>query len=225
MPFSPLPGTFTEDLARLRRTGILELGSGHGAFTELLRDQGCRPWTLDLAGPWRGVRPHVVSDALRPAVRGPFGMVVAANLLRHVWPRVLQSGPRPWCSLVGKDGALWILEDEPLNTPAPANNYRRLQELLARLQPGEHRPLLPLDVFRKATTRWCWSGCWSFGSLDNAWPVAPERVLAMLAAGNPQPGGEVVALMDAIERDGMGYGRAWWARWSPTGAREPEAAT
>jgi len=213
MPFSPLPGIFTEDLDRLGATGVLELGSGHGAFTDVLRELGQRPWTIDHAGPWRGVRPDVVCDAIRPGVRGPFGMVVAANLLRHVWTTVSHEGPVVWADLLSPGGTLWILEDEPLRAPASADNYRRLQNLLAELQPGEHEALLPAVTFETACRGWNWPGSWQFGTQPNGWPADVDRVLSMLAGGDPAPGSEVAELMDSIVRSGVSYGHCWWARW------------
>jgi len=219
MPFSPLPATFLDDLRRLAPAGVLELGSGDGRLTALLRATGARPWTLDRAGPLAGARPHVRADALQPPLRGRFGLVVAGNLVRHLWPRIRDAGPTTWRGLVAPGGALWILEDEPMLEPAPAAHYARLQELLARLQPGQHGPLLPRRRFAHASARWTWPGRWELGEQANTWPQDRDRVVAWLGSGDPAAGGEVARLQDAIARDGLACGRMWWARWTPEEAR------
>lgn len=218
MPFCPLPANLTDDLRRSGTAGVLELGSGDGAFTALVRDLGVEPVTLDRAGPAVGVRPTVVGDALSPPFGRRFGVVVAANLLRQVWPRVRAGGPRAWRDLVGPDGRLWILEDQPGDGSAAARNYRALQELLARLHPGTRGALLPREEFVRACRRWAWPGTWTRGEWENAWSARADRVVAMLDEGRPRAGGEVARLRDAIARDGLAYGRAWWACWQPEDA-------
>jgi hypothetical protein len=214
MPFCPLPATFLEDLARAGPSGVLELGSGEGGLTALLHAAGCRPWTLDRAAPPLGARPHVRGDALQPPLRGRFGVVVAANLLRHLWPRVAGAGPRAWSSLVAPGGALWILEDEPaLDEPAGAN-YAALQDLLGRLVPGR-QPLLPLASFRSTRRGWGWPGTWRDGRQPNRWALDAGRVAAWLDAGSPAPGGEVARLRAALDHDGIACVRSWWACWRP----------
>ncbi len=214
MPFSPLPATFLEDLQRAGSAGVLELGSGDGRLTALLREAGSRPWTLDRAAPLLGARPHVRGDALRPPLRTRFGLVVAGNLLRHLWPQVAAGGPRAWPALVAPHGALWILEDEPaLDVPAGAN-YAALQQLLARLVPGR-RPLLPLASFRAARSRWGWPGMWREGRQPNHWALDARQIGAWLDTGTPAPGGEVARLRAAMDREGIACVRSWWARWQP----------
>jgi hypothetical protein len=220
MPFSPVPATFIDDLDRLSRQGllgrrgILELGSGHGAFTAVLRELGHDPVTLDRAGPERGQRPLVVGDVLAPPLRRGFGIVVAANLLRHVWPAVRSHGPVVWRDLLADGGCLWILEDEPCARPRAARNYRDLQTLLAELQPGEHGRLLASRTFLAARDRWGWPPAWSGGEAENRWPADVEAIASMLASGDPAPGSAVSELLGSIRREGLSYGRYWWARWS-----------
>ncbi len=215
MPFSPLPATFPDDLARAGTGGVLELGCGDGRLTDLIRRAGAEPWTLDRAGPALGVRPHVRGDALRPPLRGRFAVVVAANLLRHLWTRVGGDGPRVWAELVAPGGALWILEDQPALASDPSRHYADLQALLARLDPAGRGPLRSLQEFRRRRRRWRWGGSWQDGELDNGWPLDAGRVVAWLDSGLPDRGGEVARLRDGIARDGIACGRAWWARWQP----------
>ncbi|MEZ4389322.1 MAG: class I SAM-dependent methyltransferase [Candidatus Krumholzibacteriia bacterium] len=215
MPFSPLPATFLEDLARCGPGEVLELGSGHGAFTAVLAELGCRPVTLDRAGLWRGEGPDVVGDALAPPLRTRFRVVVAANLVRHLWPRLKPSGPGVWQDLVAPGGSLWLLEDEPCKRPQAARNYRDLQDLLAALQPLVRGPLLPQRAFLSASRGWPARGTWTAGQTANTWPADVEAVEAMLLAGRPAPGGPVASLLDSLARVGLSYGRYWWARWIP----------
>jgi hypothetical protein len=218
MPFSPLPATFIDDVQSCAPGGALELGSGGGAFTALLAEHGLRPWTLDRLGPPLGGRPDVVGDAMRPPFGVRFPLVVAANVLRHVWPAAASEGPGAWQDLVAPGGSLWVLEDEPCNRPPSAHNYCRLQDLLADLQPGRHQRLLPLATFVGRQRQWRRGGRWTTGTADNHWPARVADVMAMLASGRPAPGWEVAELLDSLARSGLSYGRYWWARWTEAGS-------
>lgn len=213
MSFSPLPPTFKEDLAQLASRGVLELGSGDGRFTALLRDAGVEPWTLDRAGPRLGSRPRIRGDALQPPLSARFGLVVAANLMRHLWPRIREHGPLAWGDLVEPGGKLWVFEDEPTVQPASARHYRELQEFLAAVAPGGRGPLLRLASFRRARERWAWSGRWRDGSAWNRWPVDTARVLELLGNSGDDSGSGRGCLASAIRADGLTYGRYWWANW------------
>ncbi len=213
MPFTPLPAIFLEDLRRLATRGVLELGSGDGSFSRLLAAQGVVPWTLDRRSRRAGAVAAVRGDALRPPFKAGFGIVVAANLLRQVWPLVRAEGPGAWASLVAPGGCLWIFEDEPLAGPPAARHYRDLQDFLARMNEGRRRPLLASAVFERQRAHWRWPGSWRGGEQPNAWPLVPDAVIAMLAAGDPRPGGEAARLIADIARDGLACGRYWWVRW------------
>lgn len=215
MPFCPLPGTFVDDLRRAGPGAVLELGSGDGTFTGLIQAHAPDPVTLDRRGPRRGCRPSVCGDALRPPLRGGFAVVVAPNLLRHLWRRVQRSGPLAWRDLVAPGGCLWILEDLPAVGPGPAGNYRDLQGLLARLDPAGRGPLLDLQTFRDRCSAWRWPGRWRSGRRGNAWPLDAGAVVAWLGSEPREPGGEVDRLVSAIDREGLSCGDMWWARWQP----------
>jgi len=214
MPFSPLPGILIEDLERLARHGVLELGSGGGELTDVLREAGVEPLTLDRRGPDHGIFPHLCGDALTPPLRGRFGVIVAGNLVRQCWQSLLAKGPETWQYLLVPGGTLWILEDEPTLTPPAARNYRDLQKLLAALDPGGRGDLMSLDVFRRAAGSWETPGYWSTGILKNLWAADPDGVAHWLAGGNPEPGGAIACLIDSLAEHGLQYGRYWWARWS-----------
>jgi hypothetical protein len=213
MPFTPLPAIFSADLASSGSREVLELGSGDGAFTEVLREFGAEPVTMDRGAAVMGIRAQVRGDALSPPFRRRFDVVVAANLLRHLWREVAAAGPTAWRDLVAPRGVLWILEDEPVAEPAPARHYRDLQAFLARLDPEGRGPLLARRRFEARARSWNWPGAWSGGEEANAWPVAGKDVAAWLAAGVTTAGGEVDRLAGAIRREGLSYGRFWWARW------------
>lgn len=213
MPFSPLPATFIDDLHRLAPLGVVELGSGSGLFTELLREQGVEPVTVDRATAAVDVRPTVRGDAIDPPLRGRFGLVVAANLVRHVWVEIRRGGPTAWQRLLAPAGCLWIFEDEPLDSPPPARHYRDLQTFLAALDPDVRQPLLAARCFREQCHQWAWSGRWRDGSATNNWPTDADQVIAMLDAGNPIPDMPADHLRTAIAEDGISYGSFWWARW------------
>jgi len=213
MPFTPLPATFTAELARAAPLAVLELGSGDGAFTAVLRELGAEAVTLDRGPAVAGVRAMVRGDVLRPPLRASFAVVVAANLLRHVWTEVAAAGPTAWRDLVAPGGALWILEDEPVDTPPAARHYRDLQGLLARMLPEQRGPLLARRRFEARRRGWSWRGAWSSGDAENRWPGDPAAVLAWLDSGAVEPGSEVDRLARAIRSDGLSYGRYWWSCW------------
>jgi len=193
--------------------GVLELGSGDGTFTSVLYDQGADPLTLDRGAAAMGIRARIRGDALAPPLRCRFPVVVAANLLRHLWPEVGGEGPGVWRELVAPGGSLWILEDEPGKTPDPVRNYRDLQSLLARLDPTARGPLLARHRFEARSETWNWGGAWSGGEVVNEWSVTAGDIAAWLESGVTEAGGEVDRLARAIRRGGLGYGRYWWARW------------
>jgi hypothetical protein len=217
MPFCPLPATFRDDLRACGAGEVLELGSGDGRMTALLAEHGPAPWTLDRAGPMSGARPAIRGDALQPPLRARFRVVVAANLVRHLWRRIRGSGPRAWPALVRPDGALWILEDDPELASAAGRNYLALQDLLARLAPGGRGPLLSLAEFRAARRRWNWPGQWQDARQSNGWVLDREAILAWLDEGRPRAGGEVARLRDAIAAEGIACERSWSACWRPEG--------
>ncbi len=213
MPFSPLPGILIEDLERLACHGVLELGSGAGELTGVLRQAGVEPVTLDRRGPHHGIHPNLCGDALMPPLRGRFGVIVAGNLIRQCWQSLLAKGPECWHDLLTPGGALWILEDEPAVSPPAVRNYRDLQRLLAALDPAGRGDLMSLEVFRRAAGEWGWPGTWTHGLDDNHWPADAPAVIDWLASGDPEPGGEVSRLVESLADHGLQYGRYWWARW------------
>jgi SAM-dependent methyltransferase len=215
MPFCPLPTTFLDDLTRAGERGVLELGSADGGFTRLLRERGAKVVTLDR----RRSAAAVVADALAPPFRpGTFAMVVAANLLRHLWRWLDPTcGPTAWRDLLAPGGSLYVFEDEPASAPCAARNFRDLQTFLAGVHELQRGPLLPSGTFAAARRRWRWPGAWQDGRAPNAWPADPQAVLALLAGERLEAGAPADRLRQAIARDGLSYGSYWWTRWREEG--------
>lgn len=160
---------------------------------------------------------RIRGDALQPPLRACFDLVVAANLVRHLWPRLREQGPRCWRDLLVPGGTLWILEDEPLADPLPARNYRDLQALLAQLVPAGRQPLLGWAEFQNHRRAWNWDGRWDDGRQENTWPLDPAAVNAWLAPGVQEPGGEAARLTASIAAHGLSCGQCWWSRWEREG--------
>lgn len=216
MSFSPLPATFLEDLALNGDRPALELGCGDGRFSTVLAAQGARPWRLDRLAPRRGTVADVVADACAlPVPDGSIGLLVAANLLRHLWAtRGPVALPEAWLRGLAPDGRLWIFEDEPVSRPPAARHYRDAMTLLARLDPGR-RPLLSLGRFLTRLDGEGRRAGWQHGMAANATAVeAPESLARLLAGQGGGPEAPGVRLADAIRREGISYGPFWWARWT-----------
>jgi SAM-dependent methyltransferase len=222
MSFSPLPGTFLEDLRERSRGRVVELGCGDGVFSSVLSDLSAHPLRLDRRSPRAGSVADLVADARRlPLRRGSVDMLVCANLLRHLWP--VQDGaavPPDWRGSLGPNGILWILEDEPAGRPPAARLYRDLQAFLAQLDPASRRPLLAQDRFvRRLREDRQPGGQWRLGRGWNAWPVdtvAVKDLLRRLADDSQGPARE---LLIRVERFGLSYGPYWWACWTATDQR------
>lgn len=211
MPFAPLPATFLDDLDRCGAGRVVEIGCGDGAVTALLAGLGCEPVTVDRVGPPMA-RPMVIGDALSLPFRR-VRMLLVANLLRHLWPRLPVVGPATWADLIEPGGCIWIFEDEPVTEPAGAANYGRLQALLARFDPAGRGQLLSQLEFKRARCGWNWGGRWLDGQARNRWPAQAEEVIGMLAPSTGPANGPVAELVADLRRDGLDYGRFWWSRW------------
>ncbi len=214
MSYTPLPEIFLEDLKRSGPGAGVELGCGEGRFTRLLTAAGARPVCLDRRAAWAGTIADVVADARSlPLREASVSLLVAAGLLRHLWP--LPGGlacPTDWIRCLAPGGALWIFEDEPLSHPPAARHFRDAMAFLARVAPDVRRPLLPLATFRR---RWRANapGQWRHGCAMNEFAPDDVEVLASLLEGEhgstDSPGARLAA---AIRRDGLSYGHYWWAR-------------
>jgi len=179
-----------------------------------------------------GEGPAIIADALRPSLpRASVDLLVAANLLRHLWPLPAEAAlPGAWFDLLKPMASLYILEDEPTTDPVSARLYRDLQNFLARLLPESRRPLLPLVTFRSrlescgdegtpGTAGDLGSGNWTFGTLVNRWPVSRDSVLTWLRRPDARGDGEAAKLAAAIAEEGLSYGSYWWACWTRPAGR------
>ena len=218
MSFSPLPKTFLEVLRRSRQDRVVEIGCADGSFSTVLADLGVRPVRLDRRPPWVGSIADIVADAAAlPLASDSVSVLVCANLLHYLWPPAgTLPVPADWLRCLRRDGYLFIFEDEPLDAPAPARNYRDLQDFLVRLDPAGRGPLLPRAHFesrlRAAGDR---PGCWRLGWQRNRWPVDAERVASWLEGDRTNAQGAAGRLAEAIRHHGLDYGCYWWACWSP----------
>jgi len=217
MSFCPLPKIFLDDLTHLADRPAIEVGCGDGRFSSVLAAHGARPWRLDRIPPRRGTIADAVADARALPLRdGSVALLVAANLLRHLWPaRGPAAVPEAWRRCLAPDGRLWIFEDEPVSSPPVARHYREAMTLLARLDPGRRRALLPLGRFLARLDAGGRREGWRHGMAANEAVVAAPEALARLVGG--QGGGPAAPgprLAAAIRRDGISYGPYWWARWT-----------
>ncbi len=216
MSFFPLPRTFLDDLSP-RPARVVELGCGDGRFTAVLRERGLRPLGLDRRSRRQGSAADVVADAVRlPLPDGGVDLLVAANLLRQVWPPGPSAAVPPgWLRCLRPGGLLYIFEDEPGGRPAAARNYRDLQRFLSLLAPGRRRPLLARARFARRLG--AGAAGWTLGRARNRWPVDAGRVAAWLDTLGGGPEGEAARLAAAIRDRGLDYGTYWWARYRAEG--------
>jgi SAM-dependent methyltransferase len=228
MPFDPLP-TILADLCEkppARRARAVELGCGDGQLLAILRARGLVCMGLDRLPRSAGSAADLVGDALRPPLRpASLDLVIAANLVRHLWP----AAPKApflagWLELLRPGGSLLIMEDEPVSAPPPAARYRDLQAFLARVAPGSRGPLLAADSFRRGLPAALAARVVAFGEGDNAWPQDATAAVAMLRRGRPEPGGEADRLATAIAADGLACGRQWWCQLRAEGREGRDGA-
>jgi hypothetical protein len=221
MSFTPLPKTFLEALRRCRSRRAVELGCADGRFSEVMADLGAAPLRVDRRSPWHGSAAELVADATALPLRDrSVALIACANLLRMIWPPARgRPVPTDWRRCLATGGKLFIFEDEPLAAPPPARHYRDLQRLLAQLDPARRRALLPRARFERTVAADSHGGgAWQLGWGTNAWPVDAERVAGWLEASIVAGHGEGSRLAAAIRKDGLSYGRYWWACWTAEGA-------
>ena len=214
MSFSPLPESFLHDLQRCRAPGrrILDLGCGDGVFLAGLDTGDGLRVDLDRIGPCAGTCANVVGDALTPPLTdGTCDLVVAANLFRHIVSHDAEAGFLDrWWRLLGPGGALYLFEDEPLDQPVGARNYRDLQKFLRRLMPDRRGELVPRRSFEDIARAADPGAVWRIGRARNQTVLDPEAVGSLLR-GDGHPTGEAARLLHTIEAEGLNCGEYWWA--------------
>jgi len=214
MSFYPLPTVLLTDLAQPSVGLVVELGSGDGWFSAVLRDAGADVLAVDRMPATGGVSgPDVVADATRLPFRS-VDILVVANLLRHLWD--LDTADRlltGWINCLAPGGRLYIFEDEPAKISGPADNYRRVQDLLARIVPWR-RGLLSRDRFETQLARIPVAPGWTSGLKANQFQSPdPSVVISLLRTGEGTQAPEVKGLVDKVTEDGIGYGDYWWSRY------------
>jgi len=216
VPFSPFPDIFLsalDDAARLQRP-VIEIGCGDGRMLAAMAHRGVEAVGIDRISPELGSQADIVGDArslpLRPAA---VEIVVVANLLHHLLPGDgAAEFVRHWQGLLCPTGRLFIFGDVPANDPPAVRNFRNLQDLLGRITGGGRGPLRTMTEVRNLLDDG--TGRWVFGQQENGRQPDTDAVIAFLAGEGVQPGGEVAALLAAIEAEGLDYGDYWWACWN-----------
>ncbi len=214
MSFYPLPAMFLTDLAHPSTGFVVELGSGDGRFSAVLRDVGADVLSVDRYIATDGVSgPKVVADATRPPFRR-VRILVVANLLRHLWDRdAVDRLVADWINCLVPGGCLYIFEDEPATTSGPADNYRRVQDLLARIVPWR-RGLLSRACFQTQLKRSTLAPGWTSGLQTNQFPSPdPSVVISLLRTDEGTQVPDVRGLVDKVTDEGIDYGDYWWTRY------------
>jgi SAM-dependent methyltransferase len=214
MSFYPLPTVILTDLAQPSVGPVVELGSGDGRFSAVLRDAGAEVVTVDrYAAVTGGSGPDVVATAARLPFRR-VRLLVVANLLRHLWDRdAIDRLVTDWINCLAPGGCLYIFEDEPATKPGPADNYRRVQDLLARIVPWR-RGLLSRDRFQARLERSTIASGWTNGLRANQFPSPdPSVVLSLLRSDEQTRVTDVNGLVSKIANEGIDYGDYWWTRY------------
>jgi len=180
----------------------------------VLREAGARPIASDrLPCAAFELGPALRADATAPPLRD-VPVLIAANLLRHLWDPVRGSRvTATWRDCLAPGGRLYVFEDEPAADPGPARNYRDLQAWLARLVPWR-RALLPRADFERCEAVTSAPGAWSFGRTRNQFsPGNRHDVLSLLVDERGVTPEIVKPLADRIAEEGVDYGCFWWARF------------
>ncbi len=219
MPFSPLPSellTFLADLQTRSNPRIMDLGSGLGAFSQLLAGFDLPVWGLDRLPTAVGTRAHLQGDALHPPIlSGSLDCILAGNLVRHL---LIQSGGgsflQIWLDLLCPGGSIFLFEDEPGKTSPAEKNFKELQTFLACLMPSSRGGLFCRSQFSTQVKNWTPGQKWTTGLVSNRCKPDVDAVCRMLAEGIHQssPVGPAEQLLARIEKHGLSYGSFWWAQ-------------
>lgn len=223
MSFTPLPKTFIDFCGSLDpvTSRNLELGCGDGCFQDVVAGCGVVLLGLDLVPPARGSTADIVGDVIFPPLfRGSLDLVVAPNLLRHLFAIHGQLDfLEQWLALLKPGGSLFIFEDEPGSTPPGAEVYRKLQAFLRLLMPESRGPLLSRAEFLSRMPAVLPGVCWEHGMVRNRHHLDCDAVLEFLGRGlSPDEEKDIGGsspqgcLMRDIARDGLDPGHYWWAR-------------
>ncbi len=219
MSFSPWPAefvTFLQDLQSRKDPRILDLGSGQGDFSFLLKDFNLQIWGLDRLPKVAGVVADLQADALDPPILpGSLDCLLAGNLVRHLLTQN-KSGSflSRWLELLRPGGCLFLFEDEPGESIESEKNYFLLQAFLSQVMPATRGPLLSRKKFCDVVSGITPQQAWNTGFVENTEKPDSVAVISMLKGGaNEIPAsGPVGRLVSDIENHGLSYGSYWWAQ-------------
>jgi SAM-dependent methyltransferase len=132
MSFWPFPKKLLDELRSGLVTGTgIDLGSGDGELAARLRAEEIGLLTCDRTAP-----ASIRLDARHvPFGTGSLGVVLAANLLRHLDTQERANVVRQCAESLAPGGRLVLLEDLPKGRNESEENYRRVLELLAAADP------------------------------------------------------------------------------------------
>jgi len=218
VPFEPLPEIFLDQIALLQsknNAGILDLGSGEGAFGRLLKASGLPVVELDCSSLASGGSLAVRGDALNPPfLEGSLDCLISGNLVRHLMVQDISGNfLNQLLNLLKPQGTFFIFEDEPDSIAADARNFKDLQAFLAEMMPHHRGPLISLEFFEEWADKLVPAQIWQSGIERNLNSPNVEAVLNMLTANGmpPNPASRAGQILESIKVNGLSYGSYWWA--------------
>lgn len=209
MSFWPFPTSLAAELREASSRGVVvELGAGAGDLARRLEQLGLVVLTLDVDA---SSPVDVVADLRNlPFAAASAGVLVLGDVLRHLDPLSRDDAAASCARVLAPGGCVVVLEDHPEGRDAAEANYREVLALLADVAPPRG-PARPIDRLTRPWREHLGEPVLA-GAFDNETPVrdptAPVRWMRRMAGGDRAFRSRLDALADAIDRDGMDYGRS-----------------